>query len=168
MEFLGIDFTHILFFFRILGWSLTVIFIAGFFLSLFGLHSVYEKDTESFLNHFLKHTKEPIISPNRQRWESIREMFSSSNPTSWRMAIIDADSMLEDMIIQLGYPGETFGEKLKQMDRRSVPWLDAAWDVHLLRNKVAHEGSRYILNEREVYRAYKIYENILASEGYLA
>jgi len=156
-------------FFQGLGFSLSILFIIGIFLGLFGLYSVSSDVDDSFDKHFFtqKHTQ-TSVSLNQQRWQSIKQLFSSPDPISWRMAIIDADAMLEEMISDMGYRGDTFGEKLKDMHRDNIPWLQAAWDVHLLRNKLAHEGSRYPLNERESYRAYKIYENILSGSGYLA
>lgn len=156
-------------FFQGLGFVLSFLFLIGIFAGLFGLHSVFTHRDESFNNHFFTQKNiQKKISPQKQRWDLIKKMFTSPDPTSWRMAIIDADTMLEEMIADMGYRGETFGEKLKDMHRDNIPWLQAAWDVHLLRNKLAHEGSRYPLNERESYRAYKIYENILSGNGYLA
>jgi len=153
-------------FLKILGLLVSLGFLGGIIYTIFEKMNtndrVKEKRTEHAKQNF------PEVSPQQKRWQEIGMMFKSQNSTDWRMAIIDADTMLEDMILGLGYQGETFGEKLKNLQRDGIPWTDAAWDVHLLRNKLAHEGSRYPLTDREAFRAYKIYENILVGNGYLA
>lgn len=166
---LGNEFIIIISFFKGLGLVLSILFFVAILFSSFALRQVFDGNEEKLGRHFFVPNKAKARrSPNLDRWENIVGMFKSKNETYWRVAIIDADSMLEDMVTSLGYQGSDFGGKLKSMQRDNIPWLQAAWDVHLLRNKLAHEGSRYPLNEREAYRAYKIYENILSGTGYLA
>ncbi len=149
---------------KILSAILTLGFVAAIIYFLFRFKEIDKEEDETFKSHFF--TPEPEKNPEKERWDAIVELFSSQDPNSWRLAIIDADSMLEDCMRSLGYSGETMGDVMKQMQQ--VPWIQAAWDVHLLRNKLAHEGSRYFLTEREVFRAFKIYENIFFETGYIS
>ena len=153
---------------RIFSLVLIIIFIGGTIASLMGYFGISKKQGNKFDKHFKRNNQKPTTSPRLERWLGIENMFKSPDTNAWRMAIIDADSMLEELIISLGYRGNTFGERLKDMHRDNIPWLQAAWDVHLLRNKLAHEGSRYPLNDREAYRAYKMYQQIFVQTGYLA
>jgi len=162
------DFSGSLSFFRTIGFMLSLGFFIGIVYSIVSSTYVSAEVKKKRYEHFVQPEPKKGPSPRRQRWEDTADMFRSGNPTNWRVAIIDADSMLEELIIEMGYQGDTFADRLKAMQRAGVPWTDAAWDVHLLRNKVAHEGSRYPLTDREVFRAFKIYENILAGSGYLA
>lgn len=152
---------------RIFGFVIAVIaFITVIYLlvKIFDLRDEYKDD---FDEHFLNSRKQ-IANPRIERWSQVSEAIRSDQEGLWRMAIIEADTMLEELVSSIGYQGDTFGEKLKQVNRGDAPWLDAAWEVHRLRNILAHEGSRYALNHREAYRAYKIYENILHDSGYFA
>ena len=153
---------------RVVGLILSILFLGGIIASLAGLFLVDKRKNEKADKHFIRNQQAQQKSPQMERWTSIEKMFKSPDPTMWRMAIIDADTLLDEFIVSLGYPGNTFGERLKSMQNANIPWLQAAWDVHLLRNKLAHEGSRYPLNDREAYRAYRIYQDILFNSGYLA
>jgi len=166
---LSIDIQNIIGGLTAFSWILSGLFIVGIILSAIGLYGVLIGRGTKRHNHFIQpHPPISKKSPNQDRWEVIEQMFKSPDHNAWRIAIIDADSMLEDLVTQMGYQGSSFGEKLKSMQHAGIPWLQAGWEVHLLRNKLAHEGSRYPLNERESYRAYRIYENILVNSGYLA
>ncbi|MCA9352587.1 hypothetical protein KC901_00180 [Patescibacteria group bacterium] len=165
-DFFQSDFSGLLTFFYILSGIITAAFLGGCIYSWLGILSVSEREKDRKEKHFkiIRENK----SPRAQQWDSIVNMFRSDDPVQWRMAIIDADTVLEELITELGYQGDTFGEKLMSLKHDGISWTDAAWEVHLLRNKLAHEGSRYPLNQREAFRAYKIYENILMGNGYLA
>lgn len=160
-------FSGLLLFFQILGALVSVAFIAGAIYAWIGDQEVSKMFAEKRNRHF-EINKNSSTSPQKKRWMNIAAMFQSPDPNAWRIAIIDADSMLEELITSMGFVGESFGEKLKQMNNSGIPWTDAAWDIHLLRNKLAHEGSRYPLTDREAYRAFKIYENIFFETGFLA
>jgi hypothetical protein len=160
------ELSGIIIFVKILSVLLSIGFLGGIIASAMSAIKLKNNNILRRDSHF--NINKESQSLYKKRWMDIVQQFKSSDPIFWRVAILDADAMLEDMITEMGYTGSTFGEKLKHMQREGVTWCDAAWDVHLLRNKLAHEGSRYPLNDRESYRAYRIYENLLESNGYLA
>jgi len=160
------EFSGIITFLKILSTLISIAFIGGAIASGLGILSLQKQHLINREEHF--NIRKQTESPQRKRWKGIVAQFKSSDPTFWRMAIIDADTMLEEMITGMGFIGANFGEKLKHLQQQGIAWADAAWDVHLLRNKLAHEGTRYPLSDREAYRAYRIYENLLESNGYLA
>ncbi len=139
----------------------------GLVVVLHGIYSIVQKKKERWEQHFDKARPKQEASPQQLRWQHISQLFSSKNPSDWRVAILDADSMLEQLVTAMGYQGDTFGDRLKAIHPSDVPWLQAAWDVHLVRNRLAHEGSTYRINERDVYRIFKTYESIFYTTGYL-
>ena len=162
----GFDISGIVIALKILGFLLSVAFAVGIVLSLLAKLKLAEEEDEKYNNHFIK--QKPNQNKENIRWNMIVGHFQSKNSAEWRAAIIDADTMLEDIITQLGYSGATFGEKLKSIRPTDFPYINEAWEVHKLRNIIAHQGTGYHLNEREAYRAYKIYEEIFYSSGYLS
>lgn len=96
------------------------------------------------------------------RWSHIRTLIESPNESDWRQAIIEADIMLEEVLMQAGYPGETVGDKLK-MARFST--LDDAWEAHKVRNEIAHQGSAYHLTDKSAYHAIQRYEAVFKEFG---
>ncbi|MFT6361357.1 MAG: hypothetical protein ACJAV6_000119 [Candidatus Paceibacteria bacterium] len=165
-DFFKNDLSGIVGYLRIIGLFISLGFLGGAIYAWFGIMNLKLQLKEKHEEHF--NIAKAQQSPRLKRWDTIAVMFKSPNPTNWRMAVIDADSMLEDLVTEMGHQGDSFGEKLQSIRRDGVSWTDAAWEVHLLRNKLAHEGSRYPLTDREAFRAYKIYENILITSGYLA
>ncbi|HEY4517854.1 MAG TPA: hypothetical protein VJI74_03125, partial [Candidatus Paceibacterota bacterium] len=85
----------------------------------------------------------------------------------WKQAIIDADVLLERMIDVMGYRGENLGEKLKAIERSDFKNLDNAWEAHKIRNQVAHEGSNFVLTEREAKRVIDLYRQVFEEFKFL-
>ncbi len=84
-------------------------------------------------------------SAKNQRWEEVLTHLDSDNPNDWKLAIIEADVLLDDAIKEKGYAGETLGERLKSISSAHMKTLDDAWEAHKVRNRVAHEGADFIL-----------------------
>lgn len=101
-----------------------------------------------------------------ERWEHIESLFQSDSQADWRMAIIEADSMLDELLISMGFPGDSIGERLKSIDSPSqFPNLEDAWEAHKIRNKIAHEGIQYKLTERDKNRVHAMYKRIFHKAG---
>ncbi len=101
------------------------------------------------------------------RWVNVLKNLSSENDGNWKVAVIDADEMLNDLMTDLGFKGEGLGEKLKVADRDKFHSLSAAWEVHTVRNRIAHEGSAFTLTSREAKRVIALYEQIFREFGYI-
>jgi len=85
---------------------------------------------------------------SHDRVESIGKHASSDNPNDWRLAIIEADIVLEEMLDQRGFRGATIGERLKSASPATFHALDDAWKAHKVRNEIAHKGGDFILTKR--------------------
>ncbi len=101
------------------------------------------------------------------RWRNVLTYIFSPNPGDWKLAVIEADSMLEGLLDQLGFKGETLGDKLKSVDPEKFRSLPAAWEVHAVRNRIAHEGSNFELSAHEGKRIIALYEQIFRPYGYI-
>lgn len=99
------------------------------------------------------------------RWNRVLDQANSSNPEGWRLAILEADIMLNELIDVQGYKGETIADKMKQVDRANFNSIDDAWEAHKIRNRVAHEGTAHELSHREVRRVIALYERVFREFG---
>ena len=106
------------------------------------------------------------VSKN-ERWRKVLTYIFSPNSADWKLAIIEADSMLEALLSELGFQGENLGEKLKGATKDSFRPLSSAWEVHTVRNKIAHEGLGYDISQQEAKRLIAIYEQIFREFGYI-
>ncbi len=94
------------------------------------------------------------------RWNRIREEISSDSEQSWRLAILEADIMLNELLDLLAYRGETMADKMKQVERADWKTIDLAWEAHKVRNAIAHQGSMQRLSDREARRVIGLYEQV--------
>lgn len=82
------------------------------------------------------------------RWQELQGHIDSENPNDWKLAIIEADIMLDDALKRLGYAGVSLGERLRGMSPANLQTLDDAWQAHKVRNDIAHAGADFILTHR--------------------
>jgi len=102
-----------------------------------------------------------------ERWRKVLTYIFSPNSADWKLAIIEADSMLEALLTDLGFVGENLGEKLKSANQETFKPLSAAWEAHTVRNKIAHEGLGYDISAQEAKRIVALYEQIFREFGYI-
>lgn len=74
----------------------------------------------------------------RSKWMQINAVLAKDNPSSWQVAIMEADKLLDQALIARGAHGNTLGERLKSSSNKFSK-LNAVWGVHKLRNQIAHE-----------------------------
>jgi hypothetical protein len=109
------------------------------------------------------HEEAPSTPPTLQEFEDhprfaiIKGYMSSTSEALWRIGIIEADNMLEEVLKSKGYQGQTVSELLKEASFKTV---SLAWDAHAVRNRITHEGSNFELTEREAKRAFGLYESV--------
>ncbi len=104
----------------------------------------------------------PVLANNEtaSRWKKIVELSETEIESNWRLAIIEADIILDGLLDQLRLPGDTMGEKLKAVEKSDFNTLDYAWEAHKARNMIAHEGAGFELNQRETRRIISLYEAV--------
>jgi len=91
----------------------------------------------------------------------------SHNESDWKLAILESDIMLDELLDKSGYHGVTMSDKLKQVDKSDFNTIDLAWEAHKIRNMVAHEGSEFAINSREAQRVIKLYEQVFKEFKYI-
>lgn len=94
------------------------------------------------------------------RWATVLAHTQSLNQSEWRLAILEADTMLAELLDRRGYKGLSIGEQLKSIDAEKFTSIQDAWEAHKVRNQIAHEGSAFTLTERETRRIIGLYERV--------
>lgn len=100
---------------------------------------------------------QPVMK--NKTWEKIVDLMSSDNPNDWKLAVIEADKMLEQVVSTFAVPGDNLGEKMKNIERGDFINLDSAWTAHKVRNRIAHEHN-FHLGQREAQTAIGNYEKV--------
>jgi len=101
------------------------------------------------------------------KWIKTLDYLFSQHPSDWKLAVIEADSMLDLLLDQLGFKGGSLGEKLKSANQEKFRKLTTAWEVHTIRNKIAHEGDSFQLSQHEAKRVIALYEEIFREFGFI-
>src|SRR3990167_5557173 len=84
-----------------------------------------------------------------------------------RLAVLEADVLLDEMVTHMGYHGDSLGERLRSVEKSDFVTLDKAWEAHAVRNKIAHEGSAFPLANREAKRVIGLYEEVFREFHYI-
>lgn len=138
----------------------------SFVLSFFLLAGVVY--THRLLSSTRKEQHRKLFSPEMEvapedvqyeRWERVKDLSKSEKDSDWKIAIMEADIMLGELLNTLNYEGDSMGEQLKKIERSDFTTLDSAWEAHKVRNRIAHEND-YKLIHRETRRVVALYEEV--------
>ncbi len=133
-------------------------------------HAHLHHEIEEYAHHMeeMKQKKAKVEDVSKNpRWVKTLEYVFSNHTSDWKLAIIEADSLLEDLMDSLGFKGVGVGEKLKNATQENFSKLTSAWEVHNIRNKIAHEGTSYEISQHEARRVIAIYEDIFREYGFI-
>lgn len=98
-------------------------------------------------------------------WQRVLDHMASGNPNEWKLGIIAADNLLDSLVKAMQVPGESLGERLKNIESSDFGTLNEAWEAHKVRNRIAHEvgyepteveARRAIANYRKVFEEFRI------------
>ena len=154
---------------KILLLIFAILFLAIIIYCIIRIFEIRKKEEEFTKNeiseyaHKQKEAEERISASEstvNRKWQNVLDHAFSSNEANWKLSIVEADIMLDELMTQLGFKGDSLGEKLKSADQESFKHLSDAWEVHTIRNKIAHEGVEFPLSQHEVKRVVAIYEKI--------
>ena len=114
-----------------------------------------------------KRLREEVGGSKNPRWSKTLNYIFSQHSSDWKLSIIEADSILENLLKDLGFEGETVGDRLKSATQETFRELTPAWEVHTIRNRIAHEGLAFELSHHEAKRVIALYEQIFHAYGYI-
>ncbi len=101
-----------------------------------------------------------IEQKKNPKWNLVKEHIDSDDANKWKLAILEADIMLSELLDTLHLPGESIGEKLKAIETSDFTSIEEAWEAHKIRNAIAHQGSEFLITQREAKRIIGLYEKV--------
>jgi len=104
--------------FKVISLIISALFIAIIIFLLIKIR----KDIEKFLGQAVESIAAPGL-PKREMnksWQIVLDKLESVEKDSYKMAVIEADKIFDDIIKRIGYKGDDMGERLKQINPAQI------------------------------------------------
>lgn len=96
----------------------------------------------------------------QDRWGSVLRRFSANVPDTMRLAIIEADTLVDSVLKDIGLEGEHMADRLAKLNPTTLKGLNGLWRAHRLRNDLVHTPG-FALSPKDAREAIKYYEDFL-------
>ncbi len=96
-----------------------------------------------------------------KQWQKIKQRLDSGLESEYKLAVMEADSALEDILKKMGFAGETLGERLTKLTEATITNLTEVLEIHKTRNNIVHDPD-FKLTLDETKRALGVYEKALS------
>lgn len=111
----------------------------------------------------------PLVSKNKmqKRWDKVKSRLDSGNVSQYKVAIIEADAIADEILGGIGYKGANMTEKLERVEPAHIDdHLEALKGAHQIRNRIVHEEN-FEIDQRLAVAVVGVYENFLRYLEYL-
>lgn len=98
-----------------------------------------------------------------EKWKEIEALMAADSALSWKLAVIEADKLMDSALKRAFMRGANMGERLRFAASR-YPKIRKVWEAHILRNDLVHEHDRN-LTRRETETALGLFKEGLKILG---
>ncbi len=102
-----------------------------------------------------------------QRWQQILARLKKGDEANLKLAVIEADTLLDDIFKRMGLPGNNMEERLGQINKAEIKSVDKIWEAHKIRDRIINNSNTKISFE-EAERAIGDIESALKELEYLS
>ena len=95
-----------------------------------------------------------------KEWQKIKRRLETEMESEWKLAVIEADKIMDDILNRMGFGGKSLGERLGKLTAVSLPNIEEVKEAHKIRNNIIHDPT-YRLSLEEAKRVIAIYEKAL-------
>lgn len=144
--------------------------VAGLCLYLYVYASIRKGQLEALQEEMIAKSEELYdekfrTGPKNNRLGDVMAHIATDNPNDWKLAIIEADIILDDTLKRAGFVGTSLGERLRSIGPAQLASLDDAWQAHKVRNQIAHGGADFVLTKRLAEDTIKQYRRVFEELG---
>jgi len=149
------------------GWLLVLKIICLIFSSIFVGFIIFALIKTTWLKRMIIWDLQEIltyrpfgVSKVEKKWRKIKQRLETGIESEAKLAIIEADSILDSILERMSFGGRTLGERLDRLTAVSLPNIEEVRKSHKIRNNIIHDPS-YKLDLEEAKRILAIYEKAL-------
>lgn len=99
-----------------------------------------------------------------KQWSKIKKRTETGAESDYKLAIIDSDDFLEEVLDSRGYDGDNFEESINKAGRLITPILKDVLEAHEIRNSIVY-NSDYKLSADQAKKVLAVYESAVNSIG---
>lgn len=94
-------------------------------------------------------TKRPLMGRSSaiKRWEKILNRLEDTNPSQFKVAVLEADAMADEVLDGMGFKGTTMGEKMESIHAGQLENRESLIEAHTVRNRIIHEADFTLSHE---------------------
>ncbi len=127
---------------------------------------IYLGDARKRLRQLRRGTNRIIYGPHKVKklWNGIRKRLENDDEAQWKLAVLEADHLIDKELAQQGYHGDNFAERLAQIPEHAFSILPAVREAHAVRNHIIKDED-YELTHEEAKKTVKTFEQFLEDLG---
>lgn len=152
------EFAGILLVLKVLSFILTSFFLLFIIITLYKTSWLRYRFLEEMVEFF---TYRPYgVKRVSKAWSKIIERLESPSEGEHKLAVIEADEMLGDILKKMGYPGKDLEERLKRLTSATISNIDQVLEAHKTRDHIVHDPD-FRLTRDQAKKLLSIYEQAL-------
>ena len=101
-----------------------------------------------------------------KRWQEVLARLESANEAEYKLAIMEADTMLVDILKRANIVGDNIEVQLDNVPPTIIPNITDLKNAHSLRNTIVSDPD-YRLSQQEARQILEIYENVFRDFGWI-
>ena len=121
------------------------------------LNKLFLYDVQEFLTY--KHFG---LSKTKKKWEEIERYFKKGTEPEMKLAIVEADSLLDNILRVLSYKGKDLSSRLDGLNTNILENLDDVKEYHKIYSNIVHDPT-YRLDFKTAEDALKAYRDALVN-----
>ncbi|MBI5420701.1 MAG: hypothetical protein HZA35_00070 [Parcubacteria group bacterium] len=90
-------------------------------------------------------------------WKEVQDRLGRGDEANLRLAIIDADKLLDTVLKRMGYVGDTMADRLKKITKAQLKNINEVWTAHKVRNNIVHSPD-HSFSRQEAVEVIEMYE----------
>ncbi|MCR4328590.1 MAG: hypothetical protein NUV53_03685 [Patescibacteria group bacterium] len=96
----------------------------------------------------------------KERWEEVLKRMAIQTSDSMRLAILEADALVDSILKELGFEGDHMADRLAKITPESLLCIDRLWRAHRLRNELVHTPD-YTIETEKAQQTIEDYESFM-------
>jgi hypothetical protein len=96
----------------------------------------------------------------REKWNRIVSRLDSGNESEYKVAVIEADNLIDEILGEMGYKGENLSEKLEGISEGEIETKIDIIQGHEVRNRIIHDEG-FVLDKNKARETLDNFANFL-------